>query len=228
MWKVFPQGFVTTLFLTPQGLSCGAVDLNSAWVTFGGGFHLMGCDKLLTNKKVLGKGSSADNPSISPRQQLKCLAVGNIKQGGKCQNSAKNSKRVTYWCKNVFESFFFFFLLIQICQLLLASTVMLHDPTMQHAWGVINAFWEIKGQNQNMRNLWKGHGIFLSTKAFILSRKSSAMPHFDKTSCFLPVLVIPSFLAWMCHLPSLFPRDPLPATALPCSASSSGLCLFPF
>lgn len=71
---------------------------------------------------------------------------------------------------------------------------MLRDPTAQHAWGVINAFWEIKGQNQNIETLWKGHGIFSFHESYCSTQK---MPHFDKIQCFLPVLIIPSLLAWI-------------------------------
>lgn len=53
------------------------------------------------------------------------------------------------------------------------------------------------------------------------------MPHFNKTLCFLLVLVIPSFLAWIAQdLPSLFHRDHLLATVL--SLPSLQQCFVPF
>lgn len=99
---MFSHHFVLPI---PASLSWGAADLSH---NLGERFHLMGCDKQL-RAGMVGKGSCADNPSISPRQQLKCLAVGNIKQGEKCQNSAKNSETATYQRKFFFWIFFFLF-----------------------------------------------------------------------------------------------------------------------
>lgn len=67
--------------------------------------------------------------------------------------------------------------------------------------GIINAFWEIKGRNQNIITLWKGRGTFSFQESLNSTQKNSSNASFWQNLVFSACVgysFIPSLDSWGC------------------------------